>query len=92
MDRQHILDRIKQAKIHTWSKTMAARDELFVEGRIENFEKFVELIVQDAVTVIAESMDLENFEDMNDWVLGYNQGLISAVERVHEYFGLDNQS
>ena len=92
MDRSKLLDRIKQSHIHTWGKTMASQDEVFVEGRIENFEKCVELIIRDAVNVIAESMDLENFEDMNDWTLGYNQGLITAVERVHEYFGLDNQS
>lgn len=54
MNRQELIDRIKASNVHVWSKTFAGKEEVFVEGRIEYFEDFVEALVADVLDVLNE--------------------------------------
>lgn len=49
MNRQELINKIKASNVHVWSKTMAGKEEVFVEGRIEYFENFVNSIIDECI-------------------------------------------
>lgn len=79
MNRQELIDRIKVSNIHVWSKQMAGKEEVFVEGRIEYFEDFVEHLVADVLDVLNKSDQIRSM-------------LTSSVILEENFFGEGDES
>lgn len=79
MNRQELIDRIKASNVHVWSKTFAGKEEVFVEGRIEYFEDFVEALVADVLDVLNEGDQIRSM-------------LTSSVILKEKFFGEGDES
>lgn len=44
MDQDELIRRLKQAKIHVYCVSHAAEETYFFEGRLDNLEKFLEML------------------------------------------------
>lgn len=60
MNRQELIKNLKASNIHVWSKIMAGQEEIFVEGRIENFEKYVDDLIGEVLRVLRDHDQLRS--------------------------------
>ncbi len=60
MNRQDLINKLKTSNLHIWSKIMAGQEEIFVEGRIENFEKYLDNLISEVLWVLSEHDQLRS--------------------------------
>lgn len=87
MIRSEIIEMLRQANVHVYSKTFAGKEEIFVEGRIEYFENFVKALGESAIS-ICEGIETDSELSIHE-PGSFADGALVCKEEIKEYFRIE---